>query len=110
MQLTPKQLAEKNGALVKNSPAFQRDGYLLRKKARCAHIWRNGDTVCRMASTGGLNLRRYVVAHMTDLPICENCERIEKEGFGADHHFDEGEDFNELGLNDQFKAIMGGKK
>lgn len=113
MQLTSKQLAEKNRTLIKNFPSFQRDGYLLRRKksgAKCAHIWRNGDTICRMVSTGGLNLRGYVVAHMTDLPICENCEKIERSGFSASHHPDEGEDFNELGLNDQFRAIMGTKK
>ena len=62
----------------------------LRKRA-VAHIWHGdyprsneGDTACRMASTGGLNFRRYLIAvnplhisksaEKTELPICHMCQ------------------------------------
>ena len=57
-----------------------------------AHIWygdypksRDGDTACRMASTGGLNVGKYLISptpiHIgprngikTELPICQMCQ------------------------------------
>lgn len=49
--------------------------YLIRKKGGGkAHYWEGSDTRCRMASTGGLSRRKYVV---TDNPngrrICHMC-------------------------------------
>jgi hypothetical protein len=48
---------------------------LIRKhKPRVAHIWLGSDTACRMASTGGLNRRKYeIVSAAPRLPICTMC-------------------------------------
>ena len=56
------------------------DKFLVRKKrAKAAHVWINGDTVCRMASTGGLSLRSYsVVTDKKGLPLCHMCESVSK--------------------------------
>ena len=52
--------------------------YLIRKRRNGrAHLWLYGDTLCRMASTGGLNYRRYTVrADNPGLPLCTMCKRI----------------------------------
>lgn len=48
--------------------------YLIRKgKARVKHIWNGEDTRCRMASTNGLNLRRYQVVEQSGLRLCQMC-------------------------------------
>jgi hypothetical protein len=50
--------------------------FLVRAKGRvkAAHIWFQGDTLCRMASTGGLVLSGYR-EHTTalGLPVCQMC-------------------------------------
>ena len=66
-------------------------GYLIKRgtkagKKRVAHIWTGEDTACRMASTGGLNLSKYLVAanplhishraEKTELPICQMCKSM----------------------------------
>lgn len=54
--------------------------YLIRKRLTGrAHGWFQGDTLCRMASTGGLNPRRYRLSHYNPgLPLCTMCRRIAK--------------------------------
>lgn len=49
--------------------------YLIRKKpGGKAHFWEGTDTRCRMASTGGLSMRKYVVTeHPNGRPICHMC-------------------------------------
>ena len=68
--------------------------YLVKRGSRAgnkwvAHLWTGEDTVCRMASTGGLNRRRYLIAanpiHIspsakkTDLPICCMCQNVSEQ-------------------------------
>ncbi len=64
--------------------------YLVRRKrGGKAHLWISGDTKCRMASTGGLSLRKYVVLdHADGRLICHMCElacRNEMEGSQNSH-------------------------
>jgi hypothetical protein len=49
--------------------------YLVRRaRTGKAHHWVSGDTLCRMASTGGLNVNRYLVKPTTDgRAICRMC-------------------------------------
>lgn len=49
--------------------------YLVRKKrGGKAHYWEGTDTKCRMASTGGLSMRKYLVTdHPGDRLICHMC-------------------------------------
>jgi hypothetical protein len=45
------------------------------EKKTAAHIWTSDDTLCRMASTGGLDPQRYKVAiDFGDHKICHMCE------------------------------------
>lgn len=51
--------------------------YLIHTKSpkRRAHIWNGQDTSCRMASTGGLILDKYVVLDDADgREICQMCK------------------------------------
>ena len=64
--------------------------YLIKrgKKAgrKVAHLWDGIDTVCHMASTGGLRRHRYLVAanpyhisphaELTVLPVCMMCSKV----------------------------------
>lgn len=44
------------------------------KSKKRAHIWIGRDTACRMASTGGLNSRKYMVADsLGDRTVCVMC-------------------------------------
>lgn len=54
--------------------------FLIRRpKANVAHIWTGADTFCRMASTGGLNKKRYIVHDTTlGLPLCSLCSNVAK--------------------------------
>lgn len=45
----------------------------LRKKSKVAHLWTGNDTVCKMASTGGLNTDDFQVIDETNLRICKMC-------------------------------------
>lgn len=50
--------------------------YLFRRAAtgRTAHVWLGEDTACRMASTGGLNLKKYVKGNCPgSRTICKMC-------------------------------------
>jgi len=52
--------------------------FLIRKKGNVvAHHWTGTDTYCRMASTGGLNKKKYEV-HTTDKgrKICTMCKNV----------------------------------
>ena len=54
--------------------------YLARKKftakARC-HVWTGFDTACRMASSGGLRLSKYMLIQGTGgRLICKNCLNV----------------------------------
>lgn len=53
------------------------NGRIKVKENTAAHLWNGKDTVCRMASTGGLNLRRYKVFDNTcGKSICKNCLHV----------------------------------
>lgn len=41
-----------------------------------AHIWDDGDTYCRMYSTGGIGKKKYEVADSTDREICQMCKNV----------------------------------
>lgn len=62
----------------KPRPTPKGGGYLIRKrgKSRTAHIWTGTDTVCRMASTGGLKMENYEVSvgigNRAVCPMCQN--------------------------------------
>jgi hypothetical protein len=57
--------------------------YLIRKRGTGrAHLWMGTDTLCRMASTGGLRPHRYTLnsSHCM-LPVCQMCRNVaEREG------------------------------
>lgn len=59
--------------------------YLVRRKrGGKAHLWEAEDTKCRMASTGGLSMRKYVVLdHMDGRPLCHMC-RLHSDGVASD--------------------------
>lgn len=66
--------------------------YLLRKSlSGRAHYWLNGDTLCRMASTNGLNLNRYALSPDTKgRPVCTMCRRrAHAHGFSIDRESEE---------------------
>jgi len=54
--------------------------YLVRKRPTGkAHYWEGIDTLCRMASTGGLQLRRYkVAANSGGRPVCHMCSNAKR--------------------------------
>ena len=54
--------------------------YLVRKRGTGrAHIWLGVDTLCRMASTGGLRPHRYRLANTHyGLPVCTMCLKVAK--------------------------------
>ena len=56
--------------------------YLKRRgKGRVVHVWEGTDTACRMASTGGLNLNKYVVTDRMDgLVFCTMCRVAVEKG------------------------------
>lgn len=49
--------------------------YLVRKRfGGKIHLWDGADTKCRMVSTGGLSMRKYVVTKKVDHRlICQMC-------------------------------------
>lgn len=52
--------------------------YLLRKKKpKVAHIFINGDTACRLYSTGGMNKSRYIKSpDANGKPLCLMCQNV----------------------------------
>ncbi len=61
--------------------------YLVRKrKAKAAHLWTGFDSMCRMASTGGLKMEKYDLRDDAgELPICHMCQvNAQKEGIKLD--------------------------
>lgn len=51
--------------------------YLVRtNNAAVAHLWNGTDTECRMASSGGLNLRKFKLASEANVPTCTNCVAV----------------------------------
>lgn len=54
--------------------------YLVRKSGNGpAHYWNGQDTACRMASTGGLTPRKYVVRDSSNgRPICQMCQSVSR--------------------------------
>ncbi len=56
--------------------------YLKRRhRPRVAHVWNGSDTLCRMASTGGLRLEKYVVSERMDgLVFCSMCRTAMENG------------------------------
>lgn len=69
-------LARKNAYRVEHSFPQERGYIFMRSEAKRAHIWTGADTKCRMASTGGLNLRKFDWAAETPLPLCGCCARL----------------------------------
>lgn len=63
-----------------------RGKYLVKRIDRPAHLWTGLDTVCRMASTGGLNKNRYLVVENHAGPICHMCASIWKRSYIASAH------------------------
>lgn len=49
--------------------------YLVRRnKAKVYHVFIDGDTCCRLYSTGGMNKRKYkMVKDSNGLPMCQMC-------------------------------------
>ena len=53
--------------------------YLVNKKKESgkAHLWDDGDTYCKMYSTGGLRKKRYeVVDDKEDKEVCLMCQNV----------------------------------
>jgi hypothetical protein len=54
--------------------------YLIRSKGKnkAAHYWKDGDTLCRMWSTGGIDKRRAyaVFENSQGLRICHMCGQV----------------------------------
>jgi len=69
-------LARKNNYRVQHSFPQDRGYIAMRESAKRAHVWTGTDTVCRMASTGGLNLRKFDWMAETSLPLCGCCTRL----------------------------------
>jgi hypothetical protein len=47
------------------------------KKSGRAHLWDEGDTYCKMYSTGGLRKKRYeVVDDKEDKEVCLMCQNV----------------------------------
>lgn len=41
------------------------------------HLYKDGDTVCRMASTGGLDMKNYdIVTDVSTLTMCHQCSIV----------------------------------
>ena len=61
--------------------------YLVKKNgASVAHLWDDGDTYCRMYSTGGLAKKKYVVVQSRDgKEICHMCNNVFEEYSGYKH-------------------------
>lgn len=60
--------------------------YLVRKRrGGKAHYWDGADTKCRMASSGGLSMRKYVVTdHTGGRLICHMCQLKSKDEVARD--------------------------
>ena len=50
----------------------------INKKAKCSvHVWDGDDTLCRMASTGGLRMERFaIVQDKCGRKVCKNCINV----------------------------------
>ena len=50
--------------------------YLIRSNSKKpAHIWIDGDTACRMVSTGGIvHTHKYVKVNELDRRVCKMCQ------------------------------------
>jgi hypothetical protein len=59
--------------------------YLVRKTgSRVAHLWDDGDTYCRMYSTGGLVKKKYIVVQDRNTKeICQMCNKVFEEYSGS---------------------------
>lgn len=59
--------------------------YLVRKRGTGkAHYWLGLDTVCKMASSGGLNLKRYKLETYAGRAVCHMCKVVaERDGISA---------------------------
>ena len=47
-----------------------------KKKKSKAHIWDDGDTYCRMYSTGGMKKKKVEVFESTTREICQMCKNV----------------------------------
>lgn len=43
-----------------------------------AHLWDDGDTYCRMYSTGGMGKKKYHVVDSTERDVCQMCQNVFK--------------------------------
>ena len=49
----------------------------LRKESSKAHLWDDGDTYCKMYSTGGMRKKRYqVLEDKKDRDVCVMCQNV----------------------------------
>lgn len=49
----------------------------LKKQIAKAHLWDDGDTYCKMYSTGGLKIKRMsIVDDKQDREICQMCKNV----------------------------------
>lgn len=63
-----------------------------KRKLRPAHHWTGQDTICRLASTGGLNTDNYRLIDKLSPghPICKMCQGLlDKHGYS--HYYPNGE-------------------
>lgn len=84
--------------------------YLVKKKkAKVAHLWTGADTICRMASTGGLNKGHSTVVERTNLPICSMCdERAKQNGlYKATDESRKGETMKQTATMNYLLSIIG---
>lgn len=45
--------------------------------SKVAHLWLGSDTACKMASTGGLSLKKYMICNdYFGLSICQMCRNV----------------------------------
>ena len=61
--------------------------YLIKKNgSNVAHLWDDGDTYCRMYSTGGLAKNKYVVVkNRGEKTICAMCNNVFEQYSGYKH-------------------------
>ena len=86
--------------------------YLIRIKGarQVAHLWNGDDTLCRMASTGGLTMRKYQVEHSRPpgSRLCHMCANTEASTI--EHRVLADERRRSLELRDEVLAEKRGKR
>lgn len=74
-RLTVSQRAQANQHVVTHWALAEKLVNYIIKGNRPAHIWTGSDTLCRMASTGGLSLKSYrPLEELDGQQVCQLCE------------------------------------